>query len=296
MGFRARLEKSWSSSGSMLCVGLDPDPARFPAPLEGAPDAITRFCTAIIDATADLVCAFKPQIAHFAAARAEPQLEAVCSYIRERHPDVVLVLDAKRGDIGSTAEQYAREAFGRYGADAVTVNPYLGTDAATPFLEHGGVLALCRTSNPGSGELQDLDVGGRPLYEHVAAMVAERWSAIGDCGLVVGATYPEQLGAVRTIVGDLPILLPGVGFQGGDLAASVDAGSTGPGTGLIASSSREILYASSGDDFAEAARAVALRTRDVSGGQPPADAPSECFLPTECLLRGLPAADTRMRL
>ena len=198
MGFHARLEKAWSSSGSMLCVGLDPDPARFPAPLDGAPDAITRFCTAIVDATADLVCAFKPQIAHFAAQRAEPQLEAVCSYIRERHPDVVLVLDAKRGDIGSTAEQYAREAFGRYGADAVTVNPYLGTDAATPFLEHGGVLALCRTSNPGSGELQDLDVGGRPLYEHVAAMVAERWSAIGDCGLVVGATYPEQLAAVRS--------------------------------------------------------------------------------------------------
>ena len=172
------------------------------------------------------------------------------------------MLDAKRGDIGPTAEQYAREAFGRYGADAVTVNPYLGTDAATPFLEHGGVLALCRTSNPGSGELQDLDVGGQPLYEHVAAMVAQRWSLIGDCGLVVGATYPEQLRAVRRIVGDLPILLPGVGAQGGDVAASVDAGSTGPGTGLIASSSREILYASSGDDFAEAARAVALRTRD----------------------------------
>ena len=263
MGFRARLEKAWSSSGSMLCVGLDPDPARFPAPLDGTPDAITRFCTAIVDATADLVCAFKPQIAHFAAQRAEPQLETVCAHIREHHPDVVLVLDAKRGDIGSTAEQYAREAFGRYGADAVTVNPYLGTDAATPFLEHGGVLALCRTSNPGSGELQDLDVGGRPLYEHVAAMVTERWSAIGDCGLVVGATYPEQLGAVRRIAGDLPILLPGVGFQGGDVAASVRAGSTGPGTGLIASSSREILYASSGDDFAEAARAVALRTRDA---------------------------------
>ena len=149
MGFHDRLAKAWSSSGSMLCVGLDPDPASFPAPLDGAPDAIVRFCTAIVDATADLVCAFKPQIAHFASQRAEPQLEAVCAYIRERHPDVVLVLDAKRGDIGSTAEHYAREAFGRYGADAVTVNPYLGTDAATPFLEHGGVLALCRTSNAG---------------------------------------------------------------------------------------------------------------------------------------------------
>ena len=263
MGFRVRLEKAWAASGSMLCVGLDPDPARYPAPLDGAPDAITRFCTAIVDATADLVCAFKPQIAHFASQRAEPQLEAVCAHIRERHPDVVLVLDAKRGDIGSTAEHYAREAFGRYGADAVTVNPYLGTDAAVPFLEHGGVLALCRTSNAGSGELQDLDVAGIPLYERVAAMVAERWSPIGDCGLVVGATYPEQLAGVRRIAPDLPILLPGVGFQGGDLAASVKAGSTGPGTGLIASSSREILYASNGDDFAEAARAVARRTRDA---------------------------------
>ena len=182
----------------MLCVGLDPDPARFPAAAATArPTRSTRFCTAIVDATADLVCAFKPQIAHFAAQRAELQLEAVCRHIREHHPDVVLVLDAKRGDIGSTAEHYAEEAFGRYGADAVTVNPYLGTDAATPFLERGGVLALCRTSNPGSGELQDLDVGGAPLYERVATMVAERWSQIGDCGLVVGATYPEQLADVR---------------------------------------------------------------------------------------------------
>ena len=140
------------------------------------------------------MCAFKPQIAHFAAQRAEPELEAVCRHIREQHPDVVLVLDAKRGDIGSTAERYAEEAFGRYGADAVTVNPYLGTDAATPFLERGGVLALCHTSNAGSGELQDLDVGGAPLYERVATMVAERWSQLGDAGLVVGATYPDAAG------------------------------------------------------------------------------------------------------
>ncbi|MET0144119.1 MAG: orotidine-5'-phosphate decarboxylase [Ilumatobacteraceae bacterium] len=262
-GFHERLDKAWATSGSMLCVGLDPDPARFPAPLAGAPDAIVRFCTTIVDATADLVCAFKPQIAHFASQRAEPQLEAVCRYIRERHPDVVLVLDAKRGDIGSTAEHYAEEAFGRYGADAVTVNPYLGTDAATPFLERGGVLALCHTSNAGSGELQDLDVGGAPLYERVAAMVAERWAAIGECGLVVGATYPDQLSRAREIVGGLPILLPGVGFQGGDVAASVRAGATGPGTGLLCSSSREILSASSTDDFADAARAAARRTRDL---------------------------------
>jgi orotidine-5'-phosphate decarboxylase len=247
----------------MLCVGLDPDPARFPDVLDAAPDAIERFCTAIVDATADLVCAFKPQIAHFAAHRAETALERVCEHIRSQHPEVVLILDAKRGDIGSTAEFYAREAFGRYGADAVTVNPYLGTDAAAPFLEAGGVIALCRTSNPGAGELQDLVVDGTPLYLHVARMVADRWAAIGDCGLVVGATTPSQLADVRAQVGELPILVPGVGAQGGDLTGSVQAGRTGAGTGLIVSSSREILYASPHDDFADAARAAARRTRDA---------------------------------
>jgi orotidine-5'-phosphate decarboxylase len=247
----------------MLCIGLDPDPAAFPEPLAGSPDAIERFCTAIVDATADLVCAFKPQIAHFASQRAEPALEQVCRYIRERYPDVVLVLDAKRGDIGSTAEHYAKEAFDRYGADAVTVNPYLGTDAAAPFLAAGGVLALCHTSNPGAAELQELDVDGIPLFERVATMVATRWAQLGDAGLVVGATYPAQLARVRELAGELPILLPGVGFQGGDLAASVRAGSSAPGTGLLCSSSRAILYASGADDFAEAARDVAMATRDA---------------------------------
>src|SRR5215211_7064224 len=227
MGFHERLAKAWSLSGSMLCVGLDPDPAAFPDVLDGVPDAIERFCRSIIDATADLVCAFKPQFAHFASQRAEPQLEAVCRYIRERYPDVVLVLDAKRGDVGSTAEHYAREAFGRYTADAVTVNPYLGTDAAAPFLAAGGVLALCHTSNPGSAELQDRDVGGAPLFERVATMVATRWRALGDAGLVVGATFPGQLAAARRIGGDLPILVPGIGAQGGAVDAAVRAGTTG---------------------------------------------------------------------
>jgi len=263
MGFHERLAKAWSLSGSMLCVGLDPDPAALPGPLDGSPDAIERFCTTIIDATADLVCAFKPQFAHFASQRAEPVLERVCRYIRERHPDVVLVLDAKRGDIGSTAEHYAKEAFGRYAADAVTLNPYLGTDAAAPFLAAGGVLALCHTSNPGAAELQELDVGGAPLFERVATMVATRWQQLGDAGLVVGATYPTELARVRELVGDLPILLPGIGFQGGDLQASVRAGSTTPGAGLLCSSSRAILYASDGDDFATAARDAATATRDA---------------------------------
>jgi orotidine-5'-phosphate decarboxylase len=263
MGWHARLGAAWAASGSMLCVGLDPDPDRLPEALRGESDAIERFCTAIVDATADLVCAFKPQFAHFAAQRAESQLESLCGYVRDRYPDVVLILDAKRGDVASTAIHYASEAFDRYGADAVTVNPYLGTDAATPFLERGGVLALCRTSNPGSGDLQDLCVDGVPLYRRVAAMVATRWSAIGECGLVVGATFPAQLAEVRTVVGDLPILVPGVGAQKGDAATAVRAGRTEHGTGLILNSSRSILYASEGEDFAEAARAAALATRDA---------------------------------
>ena len=260
MTFAAKLAAAWASSGSMLCVGLDPDPARLPAPLAGAPDAVERFCCEIVDATADLVCAYKPQIAHFSAQRAEAALEAVCAHIKGHSPSLPIIVDAKRGDIGTTAEFYARELFERYGADAATYNPYLGTDAAAPLLARGAVFAVCRTSNPGAGELQDLDVAGRPLYQRVAEMVVDRWTQLGECGLVVGATYPAQLRSVREIVGDLPILVPGIGAQGGDVAASVAAGKTSDGTGMLLSSSREILYASSGDDFADAARTRALET------------------------------------
>jgi orotidine-5'-phosphate decarboxylase len=260
---RDKLATAWERSGSMLCVGLDPDPSKMPAPLAGAPDAIFEFCRAIVDATADVVCAVKPQVAHFAAHRAEAQLERLCHYVRETYPDVVLVVDAKRGDIGSTAAHYATEVYDRYAADIATVNPYLGADAVTPFLERGAAFILCRTSNPGARDLQDLDVGGRPLYLHVAALVADEWSKIGECGLVVGATYPEEMGAIRDVAGDLPFLVPGVGAQGGDIEGTVRRGSTGPGTGLVISSSRAILHASLGDDFADAARAEAIRTRDA---------------------------------
>jgi orotidine-5'-phosphate decarboxylase len=267
-GFHHRLRAAWSAQQSQLCVGLDPDPARLPLHLrpnrtDDIPAAILQFCVDIVDATADLVCAFKPQIAHFAAHRAEGALEELCQHIRQRHPGVVLILDAKRGDIGSTAEYYAVEAFDRYRADAVTVNPYLGTDAARPFLERGGVIALCRTSNPGSAEIQDLLVDGRPLHLHVAEMVAGPWSAWGDCALVVGATYPSQLAVVRATVGDLPILVPGIGAQGGDLEASVAAGLDSNSHGLMISSSRQILYQSSGEDFAAAARQEAELTRSA---------------------------------
>ena len=246
----------------MLCVGLDPDPASFPKPLDRGHDDVLRFCTEIVDATADLVCAFKPQVAYFASQRQEPALEHLCAYIRETYPDVVLIVDAKRGDIGSTAEHYAREVFGRYRAHAATVNPYLGRDSAAPYFAHGGgVIALCRTSNRGGDDLQSLDCGGRPLFVRVAEMVSREWAQDGDCGLVVGATYPQELAAVRDVAGELPILVPGIGAQGGDPAAVVTAGATADGLGLIVSSSRAILYASGGHDFAEAARAAALEAR-----------------------------------
>jgi orotidine-5'-phosphate decarboxylase len=227
-------------------------------------DAVYRFCTEIVDATADLVCAFKPQFAHFAAQRAEPQLERLCSYIRSSYPDVPVILDAKRGDIGSTAEHYATEAFVRYGADAVTVNPYLGTDAVAPFLAHEGraAIVLCRTSNAGGADFQSLLVDGEPLYVHVARKVASEWSRLGECAVVVGATYPDELRTAREIVGDLPILVPGIGAQGGDVAAAVSAGRSATGFGMIVNSSRDVIYASAGADFADAARRVASATRD----------------------------------
>jgi orotidine-5'-phosphate decarboxylase len=237
--------------------------------MRGRPESILAFTKAIVDATGDLVCAFKPQIAYFAACRAEDQLEELCAYIRATQPHALLVLDSKRGDIGPTAEQYAIEAFVRYGADAVTVNPYLGTDSIAPFLEHRdkGMFVLCRTSNPGGEDIQDLDVGGSPLYERVARLVAERWNDHRQCGLVVGGTRPAELTRVRAAVGDdLPFLVPGIGAQGGDAAQTVRAGATAAGGGLVVSSSRAILYASSGEDFTAAARAAAAATVALLAG------------------------------
>jgi orotidine-5'-phosphate decarboxylase len=249
----------------MLCVGLDPDPARLPVTFDRTTTAAFEFCKAIVDATAPAVCAFKPQFAYFAAQRAEPELERLCTYIHDTYPDVLLILDAKRGDIGPTAEQYAREAFERYGADAVTVNPYLGTDSIEPYLRYrqNGVFVLCRTSNSGGGDFQSLDIDGEPLYAHVARRAAMEWSGLGECGLVVGATFPKELGAVRQIVGDMPLLVPGVGAQGGDIETAVAEGATADGYGMVINSSRAILYASSEADFAEAAAKTAIDTRDA---------------------------------
>ena len=259
---------------SMLCVGLDPEPAKFPMAWKGDAARIFDFCAAIVDATKDLVSAYKPQVAYFAAQRAEDQLERLCAHIRAVAPGVPLILDAKRGDIGATAEQYAREAFERYGADAVTLSPFMGWDSVEPFLRHEGkgVFLLCRTSNPGGDDLQaQVLEGGERVFERVARLAAGPWNRNGQVGLVVGATYPAEVARVRELAPTLPLLIPGVGAQGGDAAATVHAGwrgqvqaggagwhSSGP---IVVNSSRAVLYASAGADFAEAARRVAQATR-----------------------------------
>ncbi|MCX7247579.1 MAG: orotidine-5'-phosphate decarboxylase [Burkholderiales bacterium] len=273
MNFLDLLRAAERENASLLCVGLDPDPARFPAHLRGDASRIFDFCAAVVDATADLVIAFKPQIAYFAAHRAEAQLERLMAHMRRTAPRVPVILDAKRGDIGSTAEQYAIEAFERYGADAVTLSPFMGFDSVQPYLKyHGkGAFLLCRTSNPGGDDLQSQrlsSVPGEPLlYEHVARLAQGPWNLNGQLGLVVGATYPAEIERVRAVAPTLPLLIPGVGAQGGDAVATVRAGwralngeTVSP---IVVNSSRAILYASSADDFAQAARREALRTRDM---------------------------------
>ncbi len=264
MTFMELLRAAWHRNNSLVCVGLDPEPARFPQRFAGDDDAVFHFCRDIVDATADLVCCFKPQIAHFAAIGAEDALQRLIAHIHAHQPGVPVILDAKRGDIGSTAQHYASEAFDRYEADAVTVNPYLGRDSVQPFLDRAdkGVVILCRTSNAGSGDLQDLDVGGGPLYQHVAKMVSTEWNANGNCLLVTGATWPGQLAEVRAIVGELPLLVPGIGAQGGDVEATMRNGQSSDGSGLLISSSRAILYAGHNDEFANAAREATLALRD----------------------------------
>jgi len=273
MTFLDQLRTAERQNGSLLCVGLDPDPAKFPDRYRGDASKIYDFCASIVDATADLVIAFKPQIAYFAAHRAEAQLEQLMAHMRSTAPQVPIILDAKRGDIGSTAEQYAIEAFERYGADAVTLSPFMGFDSVQPYLKyHGkGAFLLCRTSNPGGDDLQNQrlsTVDGSPLlYEHIAHLAQGSWNLNGQLGLVVGATYPAEIERVRAVAPTLPLLIPGVGAQGGDAVATVKAGwrsangeTTAP---IVVNSSRAILYASSAQDYAQAARSAAVLTRDL---------------------------------
>jgi orotidine-5'-phosphate decarboxylase len=274
MTFLDKLRAAERQNGSLLCVGLDPEPTKFPAALKGDASKIYDFCARIVDATADLVIAFKPQIAYFAAHRAEGQLEQLMEHMRRNAPHVPTILDAKRGDIGSTAEQYAREAFERYGADAVTLSPFMGFDSVEPYLRHQGkgAFLLCRTSNPGGSDLQGqrlAGIEGEPfLYEHVARLAQGPWNLNGQLGLVVGATYPAEIERVRTLAPTVPLLIPGVGAQGGDAVATVRAGWR-PDAPIVVNSSRAICYASSGDDFAEVARREAIRTRDALAAAKP---------------------------
>ena len=274
MRFTDQLAAAERLNQSLLCVGLDPEPAKFPGAWQHDAGRIFDFCATIVDATRDLVIAYKPQIAYFAAHRAEEQLERLIAHIRRVAPEVPVILDAKRGDIGSTAEQYAREAFERYQADAVTLSPFLGFDSIEPYLryEDKGAILLCRTSNPGGDTLQAQrltgpdGVPGELLYEHIARLAASEWNRNGQLGLVVGATYPAEIERVRELAPTLPLLIPGVGAQGGDAEATVRAGWRGAGgrttAPIIVNSSRAVLYASRSNEFAAAARDAALATRD----------------------------------
>ncbi len=273
MNFVDKLADASRLNNSMLCVGLDPEPARFPDRLKGDSSRIYDFCAAIVEATADLVIAFKPQIAYFAAHRAEAQLEQLVAFMRRVAPRVPVILDAKRGDIGSTAEQYAIEAFERYGVDALTLSPFMGFDSVQPYLKRHdkGAFLLCRTSNPGGDDLQNqrlADLSGQPLlYEYLATLAQGPWNTNGQLGLVVGATYPAEVARVRELAPTVPLLIPGVGAQGGDAVATVRAGwrgdatrTTGP---IVVNTSRSVLYAAADAQFASAARAEAQRTRGV---------------------------------
>lgn len=268
MGFIDRIQAAMEKNNSLLCVGLDPSTKRFPEFIQTMKKPIFEFNKAIIDATADLVCSYKPQAAYYHACGAEDQLAMTIVYIRTQYPDIPVILDSKRGDIASTASQYAIEAFERYQADAVTVNPYIGVDTIDPFSSYAdkGTVVLCRTSNPGAVAIQNLHVqhngGLTMLYEVIAKMCRDQWNKNNNILLVVGATNPTELKRIREITGDMTFLVPGLGAQGGDIEATVKNGQNSDGKGIIVNSSRGIIYASGGGNFAEAARSATIELRD----------------------------------
>lgn len=261
--------------GFVVCVGLDSDPTQLP---EAARECGWRtdgkrmlwFNKEIVEAAAETALAFKPNIAFYASHGPDglAGLKDIIKFIHQRYPQIPVILDAKRADIGSTNHGYVQEAFEYFDADAITLHPFLGAEALRPFLDHErkGLFILCRTSNPGAGEFQDLrvevDIGSMPLYQVVARRVATDWNENDNCGLVVGATYPDELAEVRQLVGDMPILIPGIGTQGGDLEATVKAGANNKGQGMIINSSRGIIFASNGPDFAQAAHLATQKLHD----------------------------------
>ena len=264
MNFIEMLNNAWDSNNSLVCVGLDVDPEKFPSHIKNQGKNVFSFNKAIVNATSALVCAYKPQIAYYSARGTEDQLKMTIDYIHEHAPGIPVILDAKRGDIGNTSKMYAIEAFDRYGADAVTVNPFLGKDSLEPFLERKdrGVILLCKTSNPSATDIQDFSCSGVKLYTHIARMAAETWNYNNNISLVVGATYPEELAQIRTIIGDMPLLVPGIGAQGGDIESTVKAGRDSHGKGMMINSSRGIIYAGSDRDFDEKAKDATIELRD----------------------------------
>ena len=265
MTFMEKLKHSSQVNRSLVCVGLDPERTKLPECVREKEHALFEFNRAIIDATADWACAYKPQAAYYAGQNADEDLKLTIDYIHERAPEIPVILDVKRGDIGSTATMYAKEAFERYNADAVTVNPYMGFDTLKPFLDHAdkGVIILCRTSNPNSGDLQNLVCGGKMVYEHVALLARDRWNYNGNAALVIGATYPEELRHVRELCPDMPFLVPGVGAQGGDVEKVGKFGCDRTGHGIVINSSRGIIYADKTENFAAGAGNAARELRDL---------------------------------
>jgi len=260
--FSEKLQGAWQRGGSLLCIGLDPDAALLPV------DDVAAFNIAIIEATSDLVCAYKPNVAFYEALGPERGYAALRKTLAAIPPHIIKLADAKRGDVEHTARAYVRALFEDLGFDAATVNPYVGYDSTAPWIERPdrGAFILCRTSNPGAADLQDLpvqaDAGARPLFEAVAER-ARTWDRHRNVGLVVGATYPGEMRRIRELCPDLPFLVPGVGAQAGALEESVRAGIDARGAGMLISASRGVIYASKGADFADAARAAALRLRDA---------------------------------
>ncbi|MEG2076662.1 MAG: orotidine-5'-phosphate decarboxylase [Victivallaceae bacterium] len=265
MNFMDKLAAIWRKNDSMVCVGLDPDLKKLPDAVKNCANQIFEFNKQIIDATSAYVCAYKPQAAYYAGQDADDQLKMTIDYIKSNYPEIPVILDVKRGDIGTTAEMYAKEAFVRYNADALTVNPYMGGDTLKPFLDYAdrGVIVLCRTSNPQSGELQELICDGDMLYEKVAIYARDRWNYNSNIMLVIGATYPEELAKIRQLVPEMPFLVPGVGAQGGDVEKVLTNGCTKDGFGLVINSSRGIIYAGKGEDFGAAAGKAALELRNL---------------------------------
>lgn len=262
-----KLEQIIARNNSLVCVGLDSDVGKLPKHLRGQTNPVFAFNKAIVDATHDLVCAYKPNSAFYEGLGEQglQELQMTCDYIRQTYPEIVLILDAKRADIGSTNEGYVKYAFDWLGADAITLHPYLGKEALKPFLDRKdkGCIILCRTSNPGAGEFQDLVVDGEPLYLRVARNIAIKWNLNKNCMLVVGATYPEELAKVREIAPDMTFLVPGIGAQGGDVEKTVKAGLNAKKSGMIINSSRGIIFVSNGSDFAEKAREESSRLREL---------------------------------